>query len=1128
MRLKWFWMFLTVLLLEGWSKGCLEHERIALLQLKSFFDDPYDLSNWTDVKGSNCCQWARVECSNTSRRVIRLSLNYTRNWREDNYGYLNASLFLPFEELKSLYLPDNRIAGFVDSKGFERLSSKLDKLKILDLSDNYFNESILASLSEFSSLKSLNLASNFLNGSNTYGFERLSSKLDKLEILDLSDNHNFTESILASLSKFSSLKSLYLASNFLMGSNTNGFKWLSGLSNLETLDLSGNYLENSSFAYISRLSNLKSLNLNHNQLQGSIDARELNNLAKLKELYMSGNQIESFRSFQDNENQLKLINLEELDLSNNLFNNSILAQLNGLSNLKSLNLGSNQLKGSTILEELEALNNLEELDFSDNELQEFLPPKVGSLKKLRVARLERTFTNESTVSLLQVIEAFSSVKTLSLGDNYLNNTISTQELHLSSNVEELFLDYSHLSNNILESIGELTSLKTLTLSGCSLTGFLPTKGWCDLQNLEELDLSENALKGTIPSCLNNLTYLYFLDISNNNFEVPISFLPFANHSHLKALFVDQNNLVRESSFQTWAPTPVLQLEAFSMYNCTINGPPKQLPDFLYYQYNLSFLQLSYNNFGGKIPSWLLENNTRLQQFFLIGNSYTGPLRLPRDTNVDMFQIDMSQNKIQGEIPMNICSTFPNLEVFSLFQNAFKGNIPPCLGGLKSLWILDLSYNNFSGGIPAELAKSNSIVILRLSNNSLSGKIVPAMISSEALTSLYLDGNNFDGEIPQIDISTVSFLALSNIDLSNNHLSGRLPRWLWNMSKIEILDLSNNHLDGLIPFELCNLNNLGFLDLSQNNFSGSLPSCFNPPYISHVHLSRNRLSGPMPRALYNSSSLVTLDLSQNNLTGKIPNWIGTLSALSILTLKANHFEGEIPSQLCQLNSLSIMDLSQNKLSGHIPSCLSNLTLDPKDSKILQDIFEIGKQDIFEIEKSKQRYSYSYVEEQVEFMTKKQSYMFSGNILKYMSGIDLSCNRLMGQIPSEIGNLSGLHSLNLSHNNLTGLIPSTISKLKQIESLDLSNNKLCDSIPIQLTELNSLAVFNVSYNNLSGSIPYKAQFATFDESSYMGNRFLCGPPLHENYPKPDSSLITEPKASDGEKEGGLVDKISKLAY
>ncbi|MFQ6644321.1 hypothetical protein Gotur_018150 [Gossypium turneri] len=196
MESKWLAMVLVVLSLgSGLCDGCLEEERFALFQLKPFFEfidyKFQDLINdkyfvYEKESSSNCCEWERVECNPISGRVIHLFLNYSGY--NEMHWYLNASLFLPFEELQNLSLSENSIAGCVANQGYERLSSKLDKLENLDLSDNNFNNSILASLSELSSLKSLNLAYNVFTRSNpTNGIEML-SKLNNLETLDLSYN----------------------------------------------------------------------------------------------------------------------------------------------------------------------------------------------------------------------------------------------------------------------------------------------------------------------------------------------------------------------------------------------------------------------------------------------------------------------------------------------------------------------------------------------------------------------------------------------------------------------------------------------------------------------------------------------------------------------------------------------------------------------------------------------------------------------------------------------------------------------------------------------------------------------------------------------------------------------------
>ena len=62
----------------------------------------------------------------------------------------------------------------------------------------------------------------------------------------------------------------------------------------------------------------------------------------------------------------------------------------------------------------------------------------------------------------------------------------------------------------------------------------------------------------------------------------------------------------------------------------------------------------------------------------------------------------------------------------------------------------------------------------------------------------------------------------------------------------------------------------------------------------------------------------------------------------------------------------------------------------------------------------------------------------NTLGLVKSIDLSSNKLSGEIPKEVIDLLELVSLNLSRNNLTGLIFVRIGQLKSLKVFDLSQN------------------------------------------------------------------------------------------
>ncbi|KAG6740083.1 hypothetical protein POTOM_057720 [Populus tomentosa] len=457
---------------------------------------------------------------------------------------------------------------------------------------------------------------------------------------------------------------------------------------------------------------------------------------------------------------------------------------------------------------------------------------------------------------------------------------------------------------------------------------------------------------------------------------------------------------------------------------------------------------------------------------------------------------------------------PKFQLESLYlrgRGQDAGALPKFFYHQFSLQSLDLENIQIKGEFPNWLIENNTYLhLLYLENCSLSGPFLLPKNSHVNLSFLSISMNHFQGQIPS-EIGD-RFPGLEVLKMSDNGFNGSIPSSLGNMSSLFELDLSNNvltgrilsnnSLQGKIPGCIWNMSSLEFLDLSGNNFSGLLPPRFNTSSnLRYVHLSRNKFQGPITMAFYDLTEILALDLSHNNLTGTIPEWIDRLSNLRFLLLSYNNLKGEIPIQLSRLDRLTLIDLSHNHLSGNILYWMISTHPFPQP---------YNSHD-----------SMSSSQQSFEFTTKNVSLSYRGSIIQYFKGIDFSCNNFTGEIPPEIGNLSMIKVLNLSHNNLTGPIPPTFWNLKEIESLDLSYNKLDGEIPPRLTELFSLEVFIVAHNNLSGKTPARvAQFATFDESCYKDNPFLCGEPLPKicGAGMPPSPM---PTSTNNEDNGGFMD-------
>ncbi|KAL0769770.1 hypothetical protein Bca101_034920 [Brassica carinata] len=445
-------------------------------------------------------------------------------------------------------------------------------------------------------------------------------------------------------------------------------------------------------------------------------------------------------------------------------------------------------------------------------------------------------------------------------------------------------------------------------------------------------------------------------------------------------------------------------------------------------------------------------------------------------------LDLSGLQLRGNV--TLISDLRSLKHLDLSRNSFTGPIPASLGNLSDLEFLDLSLNRFAGGIPVEFGNLRGLRWLNVSNNLLVGEIPDELMSLERLEEFQVSGNGLNGSIPHWVGN------LSNIKVFTayeNELVGEIPKGLGLVSELELLNLHSNQLVGKIPKGVFEKGKLKVLVLTQNRFTGELPEevgiC---SALSSIRIGNNELVGAIPRTIGNISGLTYFEADNNNLSGEIVAEFSKCSNLTLLNLATNGFTGTIPTELGQLMSLQELILSGNSLFGEIPKSF------------------LGLGNLNKLDLSNNRLNGTIPKElcsmpRLQYLLLDQNSIRGdipheiGNCLKLLE-LQLGRNYLTGTIPPEIGHMRSLQiALNLSFNHLHGPLPAELGRLDKLVSLDVSNNMLTGTIPQLLKGMMSLFEVNFSNNLLTGSVPVFVPFQKSPNSSFSGNKELCGAPL-----------------------------------
>ncbi|CAN1813904.1 Receptor-like protein EIX2 [Linum perenne] len=790
----------------------------------------------------------------------------------------------------------------------------------------------------------------------------------------------------------------------------------------------------------------------------------LGNLKSLKHFDLSLNEFdgnfipEFFDTFKD---------LEYLNLANAGFYGVVPTNLGNISTLQYLNLSSlsSYLKAES-LEWLEGLASLRVLVLDGVNLS-----VVGSSWLRSLDMLQHLTVLHLPFCKLNGYSSHWNMKNLtSLADfNIRENNVNLEFPYWLANISSLVsLDVRHcnLHGSFPFAIGEMPNLRFLHLAGnpfdLNTTDYLFSRTW---RKLEALDLAFTGLRGELPESIKNITSLTYLDLSHN---MMIGRIPSSIFELCGLVYLD----LSDNQLSGNPPMPAEGREY-----CHENGLFS----------NMENLLLANNLLGGELPGWLAELRS-------------------------LVKLRLESNLFQGSIPASF-GALSNLRELGLGNNQLNGTLPESLSMLSNLAVLDVSFNHLTGIVSeAHFSKMDLLSELRLSSNSIILNISsswvpnfqlrridlgscqvgpsfpPWLESQRIIIRLDLSNASISDDIPSWFWDIIGEIGLLNLSMNHirgqlptNHLGGKIPSSIGKLRDAEAIDLSDNNFTGSIPPSLGNCRKLQFVDLRNNNLSGVIPDSLGRLIsLRSLHLRNNMLTGVIPWSFRNLSSIQTLDLGNNKLTGELPLWIGqSLGNLRILVLRSNTFSGKLPSTLSMLSSLLVLDLSENQLSGRIPASYESFKAMAQEQGTY-------------LYWSRTEIRNKYYEEKLVVNVKGLTLEFT-KTLSFLTCIDLSGNKLHGEIPSRLTQLIGLVVLNLSRNHFNGMIPAKISNLSHLSSLDLSSNAFSGPIPSTMAELSFMGYLNLSKNNFSGKIPFNGQLTTFEASSFAGNPSLCGPPL-----------------------------------
>lgn len=302
--------------------------------------------------------------------------------------------------------------------------------------------------------------------------------------------------------------------------------------------------------------------------------------------------------------------------------------------------------------------------------------------------------------------------------------------------------------------------------------------------------------------------------------------------------------------------------------------------------------------------------------------------------------------------------------------------------------------------------------------------------------------------------------VTSLVLVSNNLVGTIPPAIGGLVALSELNLFGNHLSGGIPVSVCDLGNLTTLILAGNLITGVIPASLGSLVaLQQLDLSMNSIQGEIPASLTSLSELQYCLLYDNALSGNIPFGLGPMMSggLRILSLANNSLSGDIPTDLCPSGE-SFMSLADNCLNAPSPALRECCSGDASSSGVGN--CELGGQ-------NRQSCTELDPADRAALMDLYQS--CGGPAWPKRDGWGTSANGCTWYGVTCDAD-SRVEKLGLSNNTVRcGTLPTgPIVALTGLTHLDLSGNLINGTVSIPVAIMSNLNYLSVANNQLSGAV------------------------------------------------------------